>query len=145
MVLTNAAGGLRSDFQVGQAVLISDHLNLTATSPIVDIKFDSGTLFVQTGIATTHAIDGETGRCTLTSGGPGVDARGRVRTTVFARRPAERGGYGIPSELVRETLGGVHPLRLRPTACGKTACIRRGFEMNTDDSLSKMYLPSGFG
>jgi S1-C subfamily serine protease len=39
------------------------------------------------------------------SGGPGVDARGRVRTTVFARRPAERGGYGIPSDLVRETLG----------------------------------------
>jgi outer membrane protein assembly factor BamB len=31
-------------------------------SPIVDIKFDAGTLFVQTGIATTHAIDGETGR-----------------------------------------------------------------------------------
>ena len=38
------------------------------------------------------------------SGGPGVDARGRVRTTVFARRPAERGGYGIPSDLVRQTL-----------------------------------------
>ena len=38
------------------------------------------------------------------SGGPGVDARGRVRTTVFARRPAELGGYGIPSELVRGTL-----------------------------------------
>jgi hypothetical protein len=31
-------------------------------SPIVDIKFDGGTLFVQTGIATTHAIDGQTGR-----------------------------------------------------------------------------------
>jgi len=38
------------------------------------------------------------------SGGPGVDARGRVRTTVFARRPAERGGYGIPPDLVRATL-----------------------------------------
>jgi S1-C subfamily serine protease len=38
------------------------------------------------------------------SGGPGVDARGRVRTTVFARRPAERGGYGIPSDVVRDTL-----------------------------------------
>jgi outer membrane protein assembly factor BamB len=31
-------------------------------SPIVDVQFDAGTLFVQTGIATTHAIDGETGR-----------------------------------------------------------------------------------
>jgi S1-C subfamily serine protease len=38
------------------------------------------------------------------SGGPGVDSRGRVRTTVFARRPGERGGYGIPPELVRATL-----------------------------------------
>jgi S1-C subfamily serine protease len=38
------------------------------------------------------------------SGGPGVDARGRVRTTVFARRPGERGGYGIPSDLVRDAL-----------------------------------------
>jgi S1-C subfamily serine protease len=38
------------------------------------------------------------------SGGPGVDARGRVRTTVFARRPAERGGYGIPPDLVRDAL-----------------------------------------
>ena len=38
------------------------------------------------------------------SGGPGVDARGRVRTTVFARRAAERGGYGIPSEIVAKVL-----------------------------------------
>jgi S1-C subfamily serine protease len=38
------------------------------------------------------------------SGGPGVDGQGRVRTTVFARRPGERGGYGIPSEIVRATL-----------------------------------------
>jgi S1-C subfamily serine protease len=38
------------------------------------------------------------------SGGPGVDAEGRVRTTVFARRPGEAGGYGIPSDLVRGAL-----------------------------------------
>jgi S1-C subfamily serine protease len=38
------------------------------------------------------------------SGGPAVDARGRVRTTVFARRPGERGGYGVPPEFVREAL-----------------------------------------
>ena len=42
------------------------------------------------------------------SGGPGIDVRGRVRTTVFARRPAERGGYGIPPELVRATLADAH-------------------------------------
>jgi len=38
------------------------------------------------------------------SGGPGVDALGRVRTTVFARRPGESGGYGIPAALVRAAL-----------------------------------------
>ncbi|EUA19318.1 purine nucleoside phosphorylase [Mycobacterium xenopi 3993] len=35
IVLTNAAGGLRDDLEVGQPVLISDHLNLTARSPLV--------------------------------------------------------------------------------------------------------------
>ena len=40
------------------------------------------------------------------SGGPGVDGGGRVRTTVFARRAAERGGYGVPSELVAKALAG---------------------------------------
>jgi purine-nucleoside phosphorylase len=39
IVLTNAAGGLRSDFEVGQPVLISDHLNLTARSPLVGAQF----------------------------------------------------------------------------------------------------------
>jgi S1-C subfamily serine protease len=38
------------------------------------------------------------------SGGPGIDSRGRVRTMVFARRPAARGGYGIPPDLVRTEL-----------------------------------------
>jgi purine-nucleoside phosphorylase len=39
VLLTNAAGGLRAGFQVGQPVLISDHLNLTARSPIVGADF----------------------------------------------------------------------------------------------------------
>jgi purine-nucleoside phosphorylase len=39
VVLTNAAGGLRSDFVVGQPVLISDHLNLTARSPLIGAHF----------------------------------------------------------------------------------------------------------
>jgi purine-nucleoside phosphorylase len=33
-VLTNAAGGLRPGFHVGEPVLISDHLNLTGRSPL---------------------------------------------------------------------------------------------------------------
>jgi purine-nucleoside phosphorylase len=39
VVLTNAAGGLAADHRVGQAVVISDHLNLTATSPLVGANF----------------------------------------------------------------------------------------------------------
>ncbi|MDT5151437.1 MAG: purine-nucleoside phosphorylase [Mycobacterium sp.] len=39
VVLTNAAGGLRADHSVGQPVLISDHLNLTARSPLVGAQF----------------------------------------------------------------------------------------------------------
>lgn len=39
VVLTNAAGGIRDDLSIGQPVLISDHLNLTATSPLVGPHF----------------------------------------------------------------------------------------------------------
>ncbi len=39
VVLTNAAGGVRDDLSVGQPVLVSDHLNLTATSPLVGARF----------------------------------------------------------------------------------------------------------
>jgi Trypsin-like peptidase domain/Colicin V production protein len=51
------------------------------------------------------------------SGGPGIDGQGRVRTTVFARRPRETGGYGIPADVVRKTLAQVG---LRPV--GATDC-----------------------
>jgi purine-nucleoside phosphorylase len=39
VILTNAAGGLREGMSVGQPVLISDHLNLTAVSPLVGANF----------------------------------------------------------------------------------------------------------
>ena len=39
VVLTNAAGGLRPEYTIGQPVLISDHLNLTARSPLVGAQF----------------------------------------------------------------------------------------------------------
>lgn len=38
-VLTNANGSLRDDWAVGRPVLISDHLNLTATSPLAGARF----------------------------------------------------------------------------------------------------------
>lgn len=39
VVLTNGCGGINADYSVGQPVLISDHLNLTGTSPIVGANF----------------------------------------------------------------------------------------------------------
>jgi purine-nucleoside phosphorylase len=39
VVLTNAAGGLQENYAVGQPVLVSDHLNLTARSPLVGAQF----------------------------------------------------------------------------------------------------------
>lgn len=39
MVLTNGAGGVTRDFAPGTPVLISDHLNLTASSPVEGAKF----------------------------------------------------------------------------------------------------------
>lgn len=39
IVLTNGCGGLREGMRPGQPVLISDHINLTATSPIVGANF----------------------------------------------------------------------------------------------------------
>jgi S1-C subfamily serine protease len=55
------------------------------------------------------------------SGGPGVDARGRVRTTVFARRATGRGGYGVPPDIVQGVLadaGGTGPAL--STDCART-------------------------
>lgn len=39
MILTNGAGGVDPAFRAGEAVLISDHLNLTATSPLEGANF----------------------------------------------------------------------------------------------------------
>ena len=51
------------------------------------------------------------------SGGPGIDAQGHVRTTVFARRPRETGGYGIPADFVRRVLARAGSRPVAPTAC----------------------------
>ncbi len=39
VVLTNGAGGLRPSWQAGEVVLLSDHINLTATSPLEGATF----------------------------------------------------------------------------------------------------------
>jgi S1-C subfamily serine protease len=38
------------------------------------------------------------------SGGPAVDAAGRVRSTVFAARIGSRAGYGVPAATVEKDL-----------------------------------------
>ena len=38
------------------------------------------------------------------SGGPAVNADGQVQTTIFAARVGSRGGYGVPSQIVRQAL-----------------------------------------
>jgi len=38
------------------------------------------------------------------SGGPAIDTNGRVQLTVFAARVGDEGGYGIPTEVVRNVL-----------------------------------------
>ncbi len=45
IVLTNAAGGIRADYQPGQPVLISDHLNLTGQSPLAGSPAPGGHRF----------------------------------------------------------------------------------------------------
>lgn len=54
------------------------------------------------------------------SGGPAVDAQGRVRTTVFARRPRETGGYGVPADVVRAALSRAGRRPVPPTDCARS-------------------------
>jgi S1-C subfamily serine protease len=41
------------------------------------------------------------------SGGPVVDGRGRVQSTIFAARPGGNVGYGVPPSVVKRALAGV--------------------------------------
>jgi S1-C subfamily serine protease len=51
------------------------------------------------------------------SGGPTVDASGAATTTVFAARLGSKGGFGIPSELVRKLLRRVHRAAVSTGVC----------------------------
>jgi S1-C subfamily serine protease len=53
------------------------------------------------------------------SGGPAVDAQGRVQTTIFASRIGSASGYGVPSELVRRQL-----LRVAASEVSSGPCVR---------------------
>jgi S1-C subfamily serine protease len=51
------------------------------------------------------------------SGGPAVDAQGRVQTTVFAARIDSSSGYGVPSDLVRRALDRVSTREVSSGPC----------------------------
>jgi purine-nucleoside phosphorylase len=58
VILTNACGGLRSRLSVGDAVLISDHLNLTWRTPLVGPRFvDLSDVYAARLRALVHEID----------------------------------------------------------------------------------------
>lgn len=58
VVLTNGCGGINADLQPGQPVLISDHLNLTATSPLQGAIFvDLTDLYSSRLRAIARAVD----------------------------------------------------------------------------------------
>jgi S1-C subfamily serine protease len=53
------------------------------------------------------------------SGGPAIDLRGRVQTTIFAARiGADNQGFGVPTQLVEQRLAGAGS---RPVSTG--ACV----------------------
>jgi S1-C subfamily serine protease len=58
------------------------------------------------------------------SGGPVVDERGRVLTTVFASSTDRdvRGGYGVPNPVVQQVLDGISQRRGAPVSTGR--CTR---------------------
>jgi purine-nucleoside phosphorylase len=58
IVLTNGCGGLREEWKPGTAVLIKDHINLTATSPIEGASFvDLTDLYSARLRALCHEVD----------------------------------------------------------------------------------------
>ena len=82
LVLTNAAGAIRPDLEVGDVALITDHVNALATNPLVGPNDDAvGPRFVD--LTTVY------------------DADGRARLTATA----ERLGLRLPSAVYLATLG----------------------------------------
>jgi purine-nucleoside phosphorylase len=59
MILTNGAGGIKPEWAGGAAVLISDHINLTASSPLEGAKFvDLTDLYSKRLRALAREVDG---------------------------------------------------------------------------------------
>jgi len=66
VILTNAAGGIDKDLEVGAPCLISDHLNLTGTNPLIGPHDNRGPRFLDLSEvydkklrALAHSVDGD--------------------------------------------------------------------------------------
>jgi len=111
VVLTNAAGGLRDDLAVGQAVMIADHLNLTGRSPLTGANRDDlGPRFVDM----THAYSPRLRALarsvdpTLTEGVYAGFAGPQYETPAEVRMAAILGADLVGMSTVLECLAAVH-------------------------------------
>jgi len=57
MILTNAAGAVNTDFSSGDLMLISDHLNLTGTSPLLGAELPFGITDRFTDMVDAYAVN----------------------------------------------------------------------------------------
>ena len=112
LILTNAAGGLDPEHRVGQAVLISDHINLTATSPLVGATFvDLTDLYSSRLRALARRLDPE-----LTEGvyaalpGPHYETPAEIR--MLRGRGADLVGMSTALEAIAAKAAGVEVLGL---------------------------------
>nr|ADI21471.1 purine nucleoside phosphorylase [uncultured myxobacterium HF0070_11L13] len=91
LIVTNAAGGINEAFQVGDLMLITDHLNLTATNPLVGPNDDQlGVRFPDM----TNAYDKEMRRVALELS---KSRKVTVRTGVYAGMLGP--SYETPAEI----------------------------------------------
>jgi purine-nucleoside phosphorylase len=98
VVLTNAAGGIREGYQVGQPVLIADHLNLTGRSPLGGSPPPEGYPSRFTDLTGLYSARLRTLAASAASGGGGL-AEG-----VYAALPGPH--YETPAEIrMLRTLG----------------------------------------
>jgi purine-nucleoside phosphorylase len=144
IVLTNGCGGLRADFSPGQPVLISDHLNLTATSPLEGATFVDLTDLYSTRLRTiARSVDP-----TLTDGvyaqlpGPHYETPAEIKmlrvlgadlvgmsTTLEAIAAREAGAEVLGISLVTNLAAGMtgEPLdHLEVLAAGNASAARMG-------------------
>jgi purine-nucleoside phosphorylase len=126
VLLTNAAGGIKRGFQPGDLMLLTDHLNLTARSPLAGPNDDRlGTRFPDMTEAYSLAIRGLALQASRTSGA-------RLHEGVYAALLGP--SYETPAEIqMLRTLGAdavgmstaleVIALRHMGVLCGAVSCI----------------------